>query len=116
MVIAAGVPPERDSFFKSPEAKSLCFLECLSQNVTMIMTYVAKLQGVVWSMLYINHMVCYTNDTLTSNRTKVSPQVNEVLTPGACQALLAYIYLNIYDTCARTPNEFWGYILKVRTG
>ncbi len=62
----------------------------LSQNVTMIMTYVAKLQGVVWSMLYVNHVVCYTSDTLTSNRTKVSPQVNDVLTPGACQALLAY--------------------------
>ena len=37
------------------------------------------------------HVACHTSDTLTSNRTKVSPpQVNDVLTPRACQALLAY--------------------------
>ena len=79
---------ERGGFKNQVQTEPL--LGFLSQNVTMIMTYVAKLQGVVWSMLYVNHVVCYTSDTLTSNRTKVSPRVNDVLTPGACQALLAY--------------------------
>ena len=36
------------------------------------------------------HVACHTSDTLTSNRTRSPPQVNDVLTPRACQALLAY--------------------------
>ena len=62
----------------------------LSQNVTMVVTYVAMLAGCDLVNVVCYHVVCHTSDTLTSNRTKVSPQVNDVLTPRACQALLAY--------------------------
>ena len=38
------------------------------------------------------HVTCHTSDTLTSNRTRSPPQVNDALTPRACQALLAYTF------------------------
>ena len=39
-----------------------------------------------------SHITCHTSDTLTSNRTRSPPQVNDALTPRACQALLAYTF------------------------
>ena len=45
----------------------------LSQNVTMVVTYVAMLAGCGLVNVVCYHVVCHTSDTLTSNRTKVSP-------------------------------------------
>ena len=55
-------------------------------------TYAAMLAecGLVNVVCY--HVTCHTSDTLTSNRTRSPPQVNDALTPGACQALLAYTF------------------------
>ena len=66
----------------------------LSQNV-IVVTYVAMPAG-----CGLVNDVCYSRGVLymryfDKQPNKGLPQVNDVLTPGACQALITYIYISI---------------------